>query len=71
MNYLSVKHHYYLPGLLQLSLCKNTHNILTAACFHIQMKTLGDVGKALVYINDISLSKDYMAQLHYPSGLIM
>jgi len=70
MNCPSMKHHYYLPGLFPLSLCKNTHNILRAVCFHIQTKTFGDDGKVLVYISGVSLSKDYMAQLYCPSGLI-
>jgi len=34
------------------------------------MKILDD-GKVFVYISGILLSKDYMAQLYCPSGLIM
>jgi len=71
MNCPSVKHHYYLPELFPLSLIKNTHNILRAVCIHIQKKILGNDGKVPVYISDVSLSKDYMAQLYSPSGLIM
>jgi len=70
MNCPSVKHHCYLPGLFPLSLCKNTYNILRAVCFHIQMNIFGDDGKVLVYIGDVPLSKDYIAQLYCPSGLL-
>jgi hypothetical protein len=35
------------------------------------MKIPSDDGKVLVYISDVSLSKDYMAQFYCPSGLIM
>jgi hypothetical protein len=34
------------------------------------MKIFGDDGKVLVYIGDVPLSKDYVAQLYCPSGFL-